>query len=353
MPTASAQPLETALDAVMRRAFPADRPGGALLVMIGGKEVFRRGYGLANPETKTPVTPETNFRMASVSKQFTAMAILLLEKQGKLSVEDNLLRFFPDFNPAVGRKVKLRHLLTHSSGIRDYETLQAPERKDQIFDREVVELLKPQDATYFEPGSRFQYSNSGFCLLEQIVEKVSGRPYAEWMEEAVFTPLGMTGTTFYEPGKPILNRSIGYALDEKGGIRLSDQSITSGTKGDGCLYTSLTDYRKWADALTTNRLIDRQEPFRRIQRPIEGLTGSAYGLGWFVTETKDGPPTFFHSGSTCGFSNCVVRISETQTLIVLFSNLADYHRPFEDILQGVRSQTRVPADVWPLHRLTR
>lgn len=350
--TVSAQKIETALDSVMHRNFPPDQPGGALLVVIDGKTVYNRGVGLANLETKTPVLPETNFRMASVSKQFTAMCILLLEKQKKLSVDDNLLKFFPDFNPQVGKTVKLRHLLTHTSGIQDYESLMSPAQKEQIFDQDVLNLLKPQDSTYFEPGSRFRYSNSGFCVLAQVVEKVSKKPYLTFITENLFKPLGMNQTTLYEPKRTIPSRAMGYARDKSGKIRFSDQSTTSGTKGDGCVYTSLTDYQKWNDALTSGKLVNLPEQLKHVFHPIEGQTNGFYGLGWFFTQKNGEPQTYFHSGSTCGFSNCVLRIPEKKTLIVLFSNLADNHRPFADVLNILKASAELPVDVWALHNLT-
>ncbi|MFD1142635.1 serine hydrolase domain-containing protein [Larkinella insperata] len=347
-----AQKTAAALDAVMHRNFSADQPGGALLVVVDGKTVYNRGVGLANRETKMPITPTTNFRMASVSKQFTALCILLLEKQKKLSFDDNLLTFFPDFNPRIGQKVKLRHLLTHTSGILDYETGLPPGRKDQIFDAEVLALLKPKDSTYFEPGRRFRYSNSAFCLLTQVVEQVAKKPYLDFITENIFKPLGMNQTTLYEPGRPIPDRAMGYARDQDGKIRFSDQSVTSGTKGDGCVYTSLADYKKWNDALITNKLVDLQEQLGRVHHPLEGQPDAFYGLGWFFTQTKGGGKELFHSGSTCGFSNCVVWIPERKTLVVLFSNLADNHRPFADVLAVLKSTAELSGDVWALHNLT-
>ena len=350
--TVLAQKLPAALDSVMNRHFSVDQPGGALLVVIDGKTVYNRGVGLANLETKTPISPTTNFRMASVSKQFTAMSILLLEKQKLLSVEDNLLRFFPDFNPKVGKIIKLRHLLTHTSGILDYESLLSPTQQEQIFDNDVLNLLKPQDSTYFEPGSRFRYSNSAFCLLAQVVERVSGKPYLAFITENIFKPLGMNQTTLYEPKRAIPNRAMGYARNQDKTVRFSDQSVTSGTKGDGCVYTSLADYKKWNDALVTGKLVDVVEKLKTVQHAIEGQANGYYGLGWFFTETNGAAHTFFHSGSTCGFSNCVVRIPQKKTLVVFFSNLADNHRPFADVLNVLKADTEGAIDVWALHNLT-
>ncbi|KAA9353905.1 serine hydrolase domain-containing protein [Larkinella humicola] len=350
--TVLAQKLPAALDSVMHRHFSIDQPGGALLVVIDGKTVYNRGVGLANLETKALISPETNFRMASVSKQFTAMCILLLEKQKKLSLDDNLLKFFPDFNQKVGKSIKLRYLLTHTSGILDYESLLSSGRKEPVFDTEVLTLLKSRDSTYFEPGSRFRYSNSAFCLLTQVVERVTKKPYLAFITENLFKPLGMRQTTLYEPTRMIPNRAMGYARNQDQTVRFSDQSVTSGTKGDGCVYTSLADYKKWDNALTTGQLVDVVEKLKTVQHPIEGQPNGFYGLGWFFTQTNGEASEFFHSGSTCGFSNCVVRIPQKKTLVVLFSNLADNHRPFADVLNVLEADTESSIDVWALHNLT-
>ncbi|WP_234736357.1 serine hydrolase domain-containing protein [Tellurirhabdus bombi] len=354
--SAYAQSLKTELDSVMSRHFPAKSPGGALFVQIDGKIIYQKGYGSANLAKATGVTPATNFRMASVSKQFTAMCILLLEKQKKLSVEDNLLRFFPDFNSKVGQKVTLRHLLTHRSGLVDYETLLPPKRKNQIFDAEVVQLLKPLDSTYFEPGTSFRYSNSAFCVLEQVVEKVSGQPYLSFIRQTIFDPLGMKQTTLYDPPKGIIpNRAMGYAPGEKEDeVVPADQSVTSGTKGDGCIYTSLIDYQKWCKALEDNTLLDLTAAFERISYPIENTEQASYGLGWFQYHPDENTAEYFHSGSTSGFSTFVVRVPAKKTTIVLFSNLADNTAPFEEVLTTIRvaSETAPLIDVWALHDLT-
>ncbi|GAB3324141.1 serine hydrolase domain-containing protein [Larkinella ripae] len=350
--TVSAQNRTATLDAVMHRNFPADQPGGALLVVIDGQTVYRKGVGLANLETKKPVSAVTNFRMASVSKQFTALCILLLDKQKKLSVDDPLLKFFPDFNPRVGQKITLRHLLTHTSGLLDYESLLPDQRTEPVFDAEVLTLLKPQDSTYFELGSRFRYSNSAFCLLTQVVERVSEKPYRAFITGQIFKPLGMTRTTLYEPGQLIPNRAMGYARGNDQTIRFSDQSMTSGTQGDGCVYTSLTDYRKWNEALATSQLVNLPEYLERLAFPLAGTPGGFYGLGWFITRPVGQPAELFHSGSTCGFSNCVVWVPAKKTLVVLFTNLADNHRPFADVLNALKADVELSGDVWALHNLT-
>ncbi|WP_405516450.1 serine hydrolase domain-containing protein [Spirosoma sp. KNUC1025] len=210
MSTLAVAQLPERLDSLMRATTKPNEPGAALLVVSQGKTIYRNGYGLANSESKTAITPETNFRMASVSKQFTAMGILLLEKDGKLSLNDPLSKFFPEFNAHVGQKVHIHHLLTHSSGILDYEALMDPQQREQLLDADVLALLKNKDSLYFEPGTQFRYSNSAYCLLALLIERVSAKPFADFIRQRIFQPLNMVTSTVYEAGKPITNRAMGY-----------------------------------------------------------------------------------------------------------------------------------------------
>lgn len=317
--SASAQ-LATRLDSLMQSTAKANQPGSALLVMIDGKEIYSKGYGLANVNLKSAITSETNFRMASVSKQFTAMGILLLEKGGKLSLDDPLLRFFPEFTGTVGRNVLVRHMLTHSSGLLDYESAMDPNQPKQVLDADILTILKNRDSLYFEPGSQFRYSNSAYCLLALVIERVSGKPYATFVKERIFRPLNMTRSTVYEASQSIPNRAMGYRLDKNDTFTFSDLSITSATKGDGGVYTSLDDYRKWIEALANNTLLDLTTMLIRTGKPISSAPDSYYGAGWFYRQPPD--PILFHSGSTCGFNNYVVFIPKKRFLMAYFANRA-------------------------------
>lgn len=312
--------LPERLDSIMRSMNAPTMPGAALLVVVNGKPIYKNGYGLANTGTKTRITAETNFRMASVSKQFTAMGILLLEKDGKLSVDEPLTQFFPDFNPLVGKKVRIRHLLMHTSGIIDYEAVMNPKQQEQLLDADVLTLIKNRDSLYFEPGTQFRYSNSAYCLLALIIERVSGKSFASFIQQRIFKPLQMNRSTVYEAGKPIRNRAMGYRKGAEKFI-FSDQSVTSATKGDGGVYTSLTDYQKWIDALETNKLLDLKTALSRIGKAIPQTSDSFYGAGWFYRRPDN--PILFHSGSTCGFNNYVVSIPSERFLTVCFSNKAN------------------------------
>ncbi|GAB3509888.1 serine hydrolase domain-containing protein [Emticicia fontis] len=331
-----AQSFQKKLDSLLQAHIGKDEAGMAVLVIKNGKILYKDGFGLANIEAQVPITPQTNFRMASVSKQFTAACIILLENEKKLSYEDNLLKFFPDFNKEVGSRIKIKHLLTHTSGILDYEELIPDEQKEQLADADVLQFLKNQSKTYFKAGDKFRYSNSGFCLLEQIIEKASGQNFVTFIKANIFEPLGMVNSTIYEAGRPLPNRAMGYARNKERKLVFSDQSITSATKGDGCVYTSLEEYSKWYEAIINNRLIDIDKELKKINHQIEGTKNINYSLGWFngydVKHIE-----LYHTGSTCGFSNVVNIVPGKQFLFVCFSNIADNHaveKPIRDLLRA-------------------
>ncbi|WP_240543541.1 serine hydrolase domain-containing protein [Spirosoma foliorum] len=351
MSTSVMAQLREQLDSLMKATTQSNQPGTALLVEIDGKVVYQNGYGLANVKTKSNITPQTNFRMASVSKQFTAMAVLLLEKDKKLSLDDPLIRFFPEFNSQVARKVQVRNLLTHSSGILDYESVMNPNQHEQLSDADVLTLLKDRDSLYFEPGSQFRYSNSGYCLLALIIERVSGQSFASFIRERIFQPLGMNKSVVYEASKPIANRAMGYRQQGKTFV-FSDQSVTSATKGDGGVYTSLVDYQKWQNALRNGTLVDLKSALIRMKQAIPDKPGSYYGAGWFFREPAN--PVLFHSGSTCGFNNFVVAIPSKKFLLAYFSNKADNKANAATVLKLlVDSGQRELADILALDDLTR
>ena len=347
--------LPDKLDARLHQAFPDSLPGIAYALIQGDSILYRGCFGAESMETHSPNTPASNFRMASVSKQFTAMAILLLEKQGSLSLDDPLLKFFPDFNPKVGQAVALRHLLTHTSGLWDYESLIPEERSEQVDDADVVAMVKTMDTTYFAPGTQFRYSNTGFCILAEIVAGVSGQPYGEFMRERLFQPLGMEHTFIYNRFEPQSERALGYKHDaEEGRILFSDQSVTSATKGDGCVYTSLNDYERWARALIDSRPVDLDTALERCHFRIYPDKGLYYGCGWFFHRDAAGKLELFHTGSTCGFSNHAIIVPDRRLIEICFSNQADnhaIHRAIDSLLEQFGAP-RAAYPFWPADELT-
>ena len=177
------------VDALMRD-YDGAVPGASVLVVRDGSMVFRKSYGLAELETGTPATPQTNYRLASITKQFTAAAILLLRDRGQLSIDDPVARFLPGIPPGI----TVRHLLTHTSGLLDYEDLIPEGISRQLLDQDVLNLLQKENRTYFAPGASYRYSNTSYAFLALIVEKVSGRMFATFLRDEIFMPLSMRGT---------------------------------------------------------------------------------------------------------------------------------------------------------------
>jgi CubicO group peptidase (beta-lactamase class C family) len=348
------QPPGVELDVFLKEKIDPDGPGVAVLVWKEGKVYYKKGFGIERKDRVAPISSSTTFRMASVSKQFTAMSILILEKNQKISFSDKISRFFPELDPALSEKITVRHLLTHTSGIPDYEDLMDSTSKRQITDADIVRLLSSERKTYFQPGTKFRYSNTAFCLLAMITERVSRKPYRVFMKENIFEKLGMKRTFLYDASALNNSRALGYARNKEGEIVDSDQSATSATLGDGCVYTCLDDYLIWFKALKNNTLLDLGKNLRQVGYAFPNHPGKGYGLGWFYNELKDGTFELTHSGSTCGFSNLVILSPEKDRLVVCFSNLANNHALLGDIVKiiGKDKQFEFQTDWSEMHKLT-
>jgi CubicO group peptidase (beta-lactamase class C family) len=315
----SLQNKSSQVDALFQEYDGSNVPGASVLVVKDGKILFKKAYGLANLEEKILSTTTTNYRLASLTKQFTAMAIMTLIEQKKLSYDSTLTDFFPDF-PSYGKQIIIRHLLNHTSGLIDYEDLIAKDTLIPLKDRQVLNLLKQQKSTYFTPGSKYQYSNSGYALLALIVEAASGASFASFLEKKVFTPLGMTNSVAYEQGiSTIHDRAYGYEK-KSNGFERNDQSLTSSVLGDGGVYSSVEDLYKWDQSLYTNKLVSSETLKNAFTAGtlING-EGAGYGFGWF-TETYRGLKTVWHSGSTIGFRTAIERFPDQSFTVIVLTN---------------------------------
>jgi CubicO group peptidase (beta-lactamase class C family) len=294
-------------------------PGAAIMVIKDGEILFQKGYGLANVEKNEPITEVTNFRLASVTKQFTAMSILLLIENGHLKLETTLKDIFPDY-PEYGSGITIKNLLQHTSGLIDYEDLISDTATVQLKDKDVLALITNTDSTYFIQGSQHKYSNTGYALLSLIIEKVSGKPFRDFLSENIFNPLGMYNTIAFEKTiNEVKNRAYGYDI-KNGIVEFSDQSITSAVLGDGGIYSSLNDLYKWDQVLYTDKLIEKKyldDSFTR-GRSANGKE-FLYGYGWRLETYKD-LEVVFHTGSTRGFRNIIYRIPEKKFTIVILTN---------------------------------
>lgn len=288
-------------------------PGAAVMVVKDGRVVLRKTYGMADLEAKERVRPNTNFRLASVSKQFTAMAILLLVEEGKLTLDTSLRAVFPDF-PAYADGITFRHLLRHTSGLLAYESLLHDTVTVQVTDRDVLDMMRGADSTYFAPGTAYRYSNSGYAVLAMAVEKLGGRPYAAFLKERIFEPLGMESTVAYQRGiSTVPHRAYGYRI-EGNRVTRADQSRTSAVLGDGGIYSSLEDLYRWDQALYTEALVPRGVIEQAFTPGRE-----TYGYGWRI-DAVDGRRRVHHTGSTRGFRTVIQRFPDDRLTVVVLTN---------------------------------
>jgi CubicO group peptidase (beta-lactamase class C family) len=293
-------------------------PGASVIVIEDGRVTFRHAYGMADLEHHRPATAATAYRLASLTKQFTAMAVILLVRDGRLRYDQPVRELLPELPPAAAG-MTIRHLLNHTSGLVDYEDLIPDTQTVQVSDLDVLHLLSARDSVYFPPGTRYRYSNSGYCLLALVVERVSGMPFARFLRERLFTPLGMTRTVAHREGQDTVpERAYGYTPDS-GRFVPSDQSVTSATLGDGGIYTSVEELVHWDEALYTERLVDRATLALATTPPALPDDSTQYGFGWFV-DTYRGLRRWRHTGETSGFTNAIQRFPERRTTIIILTN---------------------------------
>jgi CubicO group peptidase (beta-lactamase class C family) len=343
----SSRDLAKQLDTAFSGLATADTPGFAALVKKDDRIVFEKGYGVRDLRTKTAIDAQTNFRLASFTKQFTAMAIMLLAHDGKLRYDQTLTEIFPEF-PAYGKTITVRNLLNHTGGLPDYEDLMDAAEKSkgpiwsaekQIQDAEVLQLLKKESHGKFAPGTKWEYSNSGYVVLGLIVAKVSGKSFGESLHDRIFAPLKMDHTLVFEKGKnEVTNRAYGHVKKENSFVE-TDQSSTSATQGDGGIYSNLEDLSKWDDALRDHTLISEKEFLPAIspaklppgteaklaEDVPDSLRGKAsgYGFGWFLN-LQDSHPLMWHYGDTMGFKTAIFRYTRDNVTVIVLCNHTDF-----------------------------
>ena len=346
---AQAQTSQTSMvkniDAIFAGVTSPNAPGLAVIVRRNGQTVLERGYGVRDLRTKARIDVRTNFRLASFTKQFTAMAVMLLVHDGKLRYDETLAEIFSDF-PAYGKPITVRNLLNHASGLPDYEDLMDAVEKSkgpiwssekQIQGGEVLELLKNERDGKFAPGTSWAYSNSGYVVLGLIVAKVSGQSYGNFLRARIFSPLKMDRTIVYQRGKnKVADRAFGHSM-ESGALKETDQSSTSATLGDGGIYSNLEDLAKWDDALRNHTLLGEKE-MQPALTPVKLNDGSeprwpiepngdnlhpgkpvSYGFGWFLDplESHGMHPRMWHTGTTSGFRTVIERFTDGDGLTVI------------------------------------
>ncbi len=313
--------LASQIDKLLSDVYKPDGPGAAILVKKQGKVILRKGYGLANLELNVPVEPDMIFRLGSVTKQFTAVAILILAEEGKLSLQDEITRFLPDY-PTQGKKITVEHLLTHTSGVKSYTDL--PEwlplqRKDMTV-AEIIDLAKDKPVE-FAPGGRWKYCNSGYILLGAIIEKVSGKTYADFLQDRIFGPLGLKSSCYDSTSRIIPRRASGYSKGNSGFENASYLSMSQ-PYAAGSLASSVDDLAAWTEALLSGKLIKRETLERAFTscKLRDGLD-TKYGYGWCISD-YEGHRLIEHGGGINGFLSYALFFPEDQVFVALLTNSA-------------------------------
>jgi CubicO group peptidase (beta-lactamase class C family) len=312
--TLPSREVDSQIGALMH-AYEGGVPGASVLVLHEAEAVVRRGYGYADLEHHVAAGSATNYRLASLTKQFTAAAVLLLVEESRLSLDASVRAWLPSL-PAVADLVTLRHLLTHTSGVLDYEELIPASRRNPLHDADVLQLLKAQNRTYFPPGTSYRYSNSGYALLALVVAAAAGMDFAAVLRTRIFAPLGMHHTVAHEEGvSTVAHRAFGYS-ERQGRWLRTDQNLTSAVLGDGGIYSSADDWEKWDAALSDDRLL-RPESLRLAFTSATATDDPSidYGFGWRITGEH-----VWHSGESIGFRNAVVRFPERRLTVLVLTN---------------------------------
>ena len=329
--------LSAAIDSLFTQAIGRDDPGAAVLVAGDGILIHAAGYGLADASRGVPITPTTNIRVASVSKQFTAMAVLTLIDQGLLSLGDSIRTFF---GAPVFEGITIEHLLTHTSGLPDNEAVFMEEwdRAGFAENKDVLAwYVTAAPPLEFTPGASWDYSNSGYNLLAMIVEAVSGQAFSEYVREKVFEPAGITSAVFATPSQPvpIPERAWAYGIDEAGAFRREDDHFLDGLVGADGLYISVLDYYRWDQALRNASIVSTELHAQSLEprTPISPrynemfeqafdrvpLAPSEYGYGWFIAE-EGGRRLAWHQGGWYGTQAMVIRNLEPPLTVAVFGN---------------------------------
>lgn len=293
-------------------------PGVSLTIVEDGKITYAKGFGYANVEHQVPVKTDTIFQIASVGKQFTAAAVMLLVEDGKINLDDKISKYLKD-TPEPWKDITVRHLLTHTSGLGDYPK-DFDYRKDYT-EEELFEIIK-NSKLEFKPGEKWQYSNFGYVTLGILIRKVSGKFYGDYLQEKVFQPLKMDTARVISEADIIPNRASGYTLDNG---KLKNQSWVSpslNTTADGALYMTVKDLAKWDVALYGEKIL-KKSSLEQIWSPVKFNDGNTfpYGFGWSLGKVT-GSRVFEHSGGWQGFSSHISRFVDEKTTVIVLSNLS-------------------------------
>ncbi|MBP7641763.1 MAG: serine hydrolase [Saprospiraceae bacterium] len=314
----NAQALEKTFDQLLNEKFPADQPGAAVLVAKDGKIIYHKGFGMANLELDVKMQPQMVFEIGSITKQFTAVSILMLMEEGKLKLDDDITKFIPDY-PTHGHKITIHHLLTHTSGIKSYTSMESwlPLWRKDMEPKDMIDFFKgePMD---FAPGTKYLYNNSAYFILGYVIEKASGMPYDQFLKTKIFEPLGMKSSLYGSNSQIIKNRASGYQKEEKI-INTEYLSLTQ-PYAAGSIMSSVGDLFIWHQAIQSNKLIKKQTiDLAYTNYTLNDGTKINYGYGWGINEIY-GSPTIEHSGGIFGYNTNAIYLPKESVFVTVFSN---------------------------------
>ena len=315
------------IDSLMKSWYQPTAPGAVIAIELHHNIIFKKGYGLADINTQKPITADDNFNIGSLTKQFTAYALLDLFYKGKFSLDDSIGKFFKLPDPLSG--IRISQLLSHSSGIPDHYNLTDTNKVKHATDKDVLTALKIADSLYFISGTHYRYSNTAYCLLGLLIEKLSGMSYAAYLQQEIFGPLEIRDATVFKINQSIPRRVIGYDFEKNEKFVRSDaeESIFFSTEADGGIYISMNNYMKWCEAIETGKF----SKSKMIHYSWQGHTyvgsrqGLWYGCGWFIQQANDkiSPEIIYHTGFNGGFRTVVLLIPSQEYCISIFSNRSD------------------------------
>lgn len=320
-----AQTFEARIDSLIQTEFNEKYgPGGAFLIANKGKVIYQKAFGKANLELDVNLTPESVFQIGSMTKQFTAIAVLMLEEQGKLNVNEPISKYIPDY--PLGEKITIHHLLTHTSGIKDFTKMKSLREiaQKEMSPKMMVDFFKNEPVD-FAPGEKFDYNNSGYVVLGYIIELVSGETYEDFVKKYIFEKVGMSQSYYASDRQVISKRAYGYHKKEHGFVNKTIISF-SVPFSSGSLMSSLGDMLKWQNALNKNLLLSAENTKKAFSKyKLNSGEKFTYGYGWHIKDLN-GTPSREHGGSVFGFKSMGVYIPNEDIYVIGFSN-CDCHSP--------------------------
>ncbi|WP_298778563.1 serine hydrolase [uncultured Polaribacter sp.] len=313
-----AQSLESKIDKIVSNQFKSNETGVAALVAKDGKIIYRKAFGKANLELDVNMTPDNVFEVGSITKQFTAVSILILLEEGKLKLDDEITKFIPDY-PTNGNKITIHHLLTHTSGIKSYTSMQEF-GKVMTIDQSPLKFIDffkntPID---FKPGEKYKYNNSGYFILGYIIEKVSGMSYPKFIKERIFDKIKMSNSYYGSHSKLIKNRASGY--QKRGEFSNAQYISLTLPYAAGSIMSNVDDMLKWQTAITNNVFVKKTTIEKAFtNHTLNNGDKINYGYGWSINEIND-LPTLEHGGAIPGYLSMGVFVPSKNIYVIVFSN---------------------------------